>query len=131
MKKTFKNNEIESILTVINSKDSFIYNIRMPAEIRQALRVNRKVLMERMEIYQDGKNDILESYIKNGHATREGSQIHVDEQYQNAIVHELRELAAVNNELDFEGIPKDVLENFLNSQQLTMAEEDALLLFMV
>lgn len=130
MKKTYTNGEIESIFSVMNKKNSFLYTAKMPAQIRQAIRVNRKVLAERMKIYQEGRSEIFDSYLKNGHATLDGDNIKVEEQYRAAIVHELSELASVVNTVEVEGIKKEILEPFLNSQELTMAEEDALLLFL-
>lgn len=129
MKKIFTNNEVEQILTTISAKDSFVNTAKMPAQIRQAIRVNRKTLTERMTIYQEGRNEILQNYIKNGYAHQDGNNVQVDEQYRPAIVQEFTELAMVKNDLDVEGIDKHVLENFLNTNELTMAEEDVLLLF--
>lgn len=129
MKKEFKNSEIEQILTVINGKNSFVYTTKMPAQIRHAIRVNRKVLTERMNIYFEERKEILENYVNNGYATIEGDNVHVEEMYQSAILKELQEIADVTNEVEIETVESDVLENFLNAHELTMAEEDTLLLF--
>lgn len=129
MKKEFKNSEIEQILTVINGKNSFVYTTKMPAQIRHAIRVNRKVLTDRMNIYFEERKEILENYVNNGYATIEGDNVHVEEMYQSAILKELQEIADVTNEVEIETVESDVLENFLSAHELTMAEEDTLLLF--
>lgn len=82
-----------------------------------------------MRIYQEERSEILKSYIDNGHAQQLENSVHVDDEYKDVLVHELKELSEVKNELEIQKIDKDVLENFLNSHDLTMAEEDILLLF--
>ena len=129
MKKELANFEIENILTILNSKDSFVFKAKLSPQIRYALRVNRQILLDRMKIYQEERANIVKSYIENGHAHQVGDEVQFDEAYKNVCVHEIQELSVVKNELEFQKIDKEVLEDFLNSQELTMAEEDFLLMF--
>lgn len=129
MKRELANFEIENILTILNGKDSFMLKVKLPPQVRYALRVNRQVLLDRMKIYQEERANIVKSYIENGHAHQVGDEVQFDEAYKNVCVHEIQELSVVKNELEFQKIDKEVLEDFLNSQELTMAEEDVLLLF--
>lgn len=129
MKKKFTNGEIEQILAVINNPENFIFTAKMPVTMRHAIRVNRKALMERMQIYQDERNEIFNEYIKNGFAQKVEDTLHVEEEYRAPLVQELKELASVPNELDLEMVDRDILQAFLDTHDLTMAEEDALLLF--
>lgn len=129
MKREFTNAEIEKILTVLNGADSFIVKVKIPPQIRQALRVNRKALEERMQVYQEGRAEIIRTYIANDHARVVDDTVEVDEPYRKAIAHELQELAVVKNDIEFQKVDDVVLEHFLNTQNLTMAEEDFLLTF--
>ena len=129
MKREFSNAEVESILSVLNNKDSFTFDVKMPPQIRHAIRVNRQLLVDRFKLYQEGRSDIIKSYINNGHAQQVENGIHVDDEYKNALLHELKELSEVKNEFEIQKIDKEVLDNFLNTQDLTMTEEDVLLLF--
>lgn len=128
MKKILKNFEVESIVTVLNHNDSFLKNvsIKLPPEFRQAVRINMKRLTERLSIYEEGRKELIQSYIASGHATANDSgSIKFEESYIKTAMHELNELANVNNELEIDTVDKSIIEKIMQ-MDISMAEEDVL-----
>ena len=85
--------------------------------------------MDRYAIYQEGRKEIIDKYVADGYAHKEGSMIRIEDAYRPAFMQECFELENVSNELEFERIDNGVLEEFLGSHDLTLDEEDFLLYF--
>lgn len=130
MKKKITNQEIEGFITTIGKDDSFFKTCKMPIEMRQALRLNVNCLRERLQVYNESRSDIVKTYINNGYAVEgEDGRITFDEKYIPSVNEELKELAMYENEMNFELISHSVLEVFLKTHDLSMAEEEVLLFF--
>ena len=129
MKKNINNQNIESFINIMSNKDSFVVTTKMPHAIRQAIRINLKTLTERMDIYNEGRRDLFTSFVKDGKATANETTITFKEDYIQEINNELTELALVDNEIEIETIKKDILDSYLENNDLTLAEEDVLLFF--
>lgn len=129
MTKVLSNFEVELFMKTLSEKDNFLYKTRLPHAIRQALRVNMKLLTERYEIYQEGRSELILSYIKDGKAKQSGDKITFEKDCVDEVNKELIELASVTNEINFEAINKEVLNGYLENTDLTLTEEDILLFF--
>jgi len=131
MKKTLKNYEIETIITTLNDKNSFKNNItlKLPQDVRQAIRVNMKTLSDRLSIYEEGRRDIITEFVNDGHATiKENGSVDVEKDFVPQFVQQINELAMVENELELESI-SDESANKIMSGDISMAEEDVLIMF--
>lgn len=126
MKKTIRNGEIEAFVATLSGPDSFIRTLRLPHAARQAVRVNLKTLTDRLRLYQEGRKEILDQAVREGHATQDGDQYTIGPEYRRYYGHELQELADVKNDLDIECFDVDAI---LQDSNLTLAEEDVLLFF--
>lgn len=130
MKKVLKNKEIDALVSTMMSENSFIKTTRMPHALRQAIRVNLNILVDRLKIYEEGHKEICDSYVSNGKAVKkDDNSITVDKEYLQDINKEFEELADVENELDIETVKKDIVDEVLENNDLTLSEEDVLLFF--
>lgn len=125
MKKTIRNGEIEAFVATLSGPDSFIRTLKLPHAARQAVRVNLKTLTDRLRLYQEGRKEILDQAVREGHATQDGDQYTIGPEYRRYYGHELQELSAVENELDIEVFDVSALLD----NDLTLAEEDVILFF--
>lgn len=132
IEKTLTNLEVKNLCEILKGNNSFLITMRLPYAIRQALRININVLMDRLQIFNDERSDIIARYIKNGYGKDNGNgTISIDKMYITPFQQEVSELEAVTNDLEFEGITKNVVDEILSTENFTLAEEDALLLFTV
>lgn len=130
MKKVLKNREIDALVSTMMSQNSFIKTTRMPHALRQAIRVNLNTLVDRLKIYEDGHKEICDSYVSDGKAIKkDDNSITVNKEYLQDINREFAELADVENELDIETVKKDIIDEVLDNNDLTLSEEDVLLFF--
>lgn len=133
MKKTFKNYEIESILGIMNDEHNFFRNtsVKLPAAFRQAMRINAKVLAAREEIYNEERSEIINEHKEKEHLfiTPDGNVTYAPG-YKDQVIQEINELAMVENELEFQGIPGDVASRVLD-MDMSMAEEELIELFVI
>lgn len=131
MKKILKNHEIENIVSVLNNQNSFKNNIslKLPQDVRQAIRINMKVISERLSIYEEGRKEIIMGFVNDGHATiNENGSVKIETEYIAQVSKELNDLAIVENELDLEVISKESVDKILKSE-ISMAEEDVIMIF--
>lgn len=132
IEKTLTNLEVKNLCEILKGNNSFLITMRLPYAIRQALRININVLMDRLQIFNDERSDIIARYIRNGYGKDNGNgTISIDKMYIAPFQQEISELEAVTNDLEFEGITKNVVDEILSTENFTLAEEDALLLFTV
>ena len=132
IEKTLTNLEVKNLCEILKGNNSFLITMRLPYAIRQALRININVLMDRLQIFNDERSDIIARYIRNGYGKDNGNgTISIDKMYITPFQQEVSELEAVTNDLEFEGIAKNVVDEILSTENFTLAEEDALLLFTV
>lgn len=132
IEKTLTNLEVKNLCEILKGNNSFLITMRLPYAIRQALRININVLMDRLQIFNDERSDIIARYIRNGYGKDNGNgTISIDKTYITPFQQEVSELEAVTNDLEFEGIAKNVVDEILSTENFTLAEEDALLLFTV
>jgi len=130
MKKVLKNKEIDALVSTMMSENSFIKTTRMPHALRQAIRVNLNILVDRLKIYEEGHKEICDSYVNDGKAAKkDDNSITVNKEYLQDINKEFEELANVENELDIETVKKDIIDEVLENNDLTLGEEDVLLFF--
>lgn len=130
MKKVLKNKEIDALVSTMMSENSFIKTTRMPHALRQAIRVNLNTLVDRLKIYEEGHKEICDSYVNDGKAVKkDDNSITVNKEYLHDINKEFEELANVENELDIETVKKDIVDEVLENNNLTLSEEDVLLFF--
>lgn len=132
IEKTLTNLEVKNLCEILKGNNSFLITMRLPYAIRQALRININVLMDRLQIFNDERSDIIARYIRNGYGKDNGNgTISIDKTYITPFQQEVSELEAVTNDLEFEGIAKNVVDEILSTENFTLAEEDALLLFTI
>lgn len=132
IEKTLTNLEVKNLCEILKGNNSFLITMRLPYAIRQALRININVLMDRLQIFNDERSDIIARYIRNGYGKDNGNgTISINKTYITPFQQEVSELEAVTNDLEFEGIAKNVVDEILSTENFTLAEEDALLLFTV
>ena len=128
MKKVLKNKGIDALVSTMMSENSFIKTTRMPHALRQAIRVNLNTLVDRLKIYEEGHKEICDSYVDDGKAAKkDDNSITVNKEYLQDISKEFEELANVENELDIETVKKDIIDEVLENNDLTLGEEDVLL----
>ena len=125
------NNQIENIITVLNDSNSFRnnINIKVPAKIRYALRVNEDKVTPLLKAYNDERQNIIQSFIDNGYITNENGNMKVDKNHLDEVNKELEDLAYMVNDVDFYKIDKDILDDFLEKTDMSVPEERLLLLF--
>lgn len=130
MKKNISNQNIDGFIATLSAKDSFLITTKLPHAVRQAIRINLKTLADRLEIYNDGRREFFERCVNDGWATADevGNLKFTDEHIAD-VNRELFELSQVDNELEIATIDKDVLDEYLKKNDLTLAEEDVLLFF--
>ena len=127
MKKTLTNSEVEAYVATLSAPDSFMRTLRMPQAARQAIRVNLKTLTDRLRVYEEGRKDILDQAVKAGKAKEKTTgRYTIPPEHQSDVNKDLRDLAEVKNELSIECFDVDAI---LESNDLTLAEEDVILFF--
>jgi hypothetical protein len=130
MRANITNQNIDAFVSTLTAKDSFLVTTKIPHAIRQVIRINLKTLYDRLEIYSDGRREFLQKCIEDGWATADDAgNIKVDEKYIHEVNKNLYELSQVDNELEIATVDKNVLEEYLKKNDLTLAEEDVLLFF--
>lgn len=130
MKKTLSNFEVEVFVKTMTDNDGFLARTRLPHSVRQACRINLKTLKERLEIYNEGRNELLIGFVKDGKATADDvGNVKFNKEYINEISKELLELANVANDIEFEAIDETALNAYLENNDLSLTEEDILLFF--
>lgn len=132
MKKTFTDAEVEKIVLILNDSSSVMHDttVKIPAKIRQALRINFKTLFELAKEIEGTRSDIIQRYIDAGDATKDATNgtIHFDRNF-NLVTRELEELSKIENSVELVGINPKELNTFLESVDISMEEEDAILTF--
>ncbi len=132
MKKTFTDAEVEKIVLILNDSSSVMHDttVKIPAKIRQALRINFKTLFELAKEIEGTRSDIIQRYIDAGDATKDATKgtIHFDRNF-NLVTRELEELSKIENSVELVGINPKELNTFLESVDISMEEEDAILTF--
>ena len=70
MNKTIKNYEIEKFFNIMDSNDNFMHDtkLKMPAKVRQAIRINFKTFSDRADLIKSSRTDIIKGYINSGDA---------------------------------------------------------------
>lgn len=130
MNKTIKNYEIEKFFNTMDSNDNFMHNtkLKMPAKVRQAIRINFKTLSDRAELIQSSRTDIIKGYVDSGDAEVSDDGLKFKNHLKEA-VKELNDLENVENTLDIQTIDNEALDAFLDKTELSMDEEDVLEFF--
>ena len=125
------NNSIEEIINVLNDAQSFRNNInvKIPAKIRYAIRVNEATLNGLYKSYMDERLSILKGYIDEGHAIVENDKYKILPDYIQEANKELTELATIENDVDFHKVDKETMDVFLSTVELSVPEERILLMF--
>ena len=125
------NNTIEEIINILNDSQSFRnnINIKIPATIRFAIRVNEEKINGLYKAYLDERANILNTYVDNGKAKIDGERIKVEQDYVKEANKDLIELATIVNDVDFHTVDKETMDAFLNSVELSVPEERILLMF--
>jgi len=130
MLKKLSNNTIESFVVTLNKEDSVLKTLRMPHALRQAVKVNLNTLLDRAKVFEEERKELVDSYVEKGWATanNDGS-ISVGKEHIAEVNKELVELANVENELNIETVKKDIIDNVLENNSLTLGEEEVFLFF--
>lgn len=132
MKKVLTDAEVEKIVLILNDSSSIMHDmtVKIPAKIRQALRINFKTLFELAKEIEGTRSDIIQRYIDAGDATKDATKgtIHFDRNI-NLVTRELEELSKIENSVELVGINSKELNAFLESVDISMEEEDAILTF--
>lgn len=132
MKKVLTDAEVEKIVLILNDSSSVMHDttVKIPAKIRQALRINFKTLFELAKEIEGTRGDIIQRYIDAGDATKDATKgtIHFDRNF-NLVTRELEELSKIENGVELVGINSKELNTFLESVDISMEEEDAILTF--
>lgn len=130
MNKTIKNYEIEKFFNTMDSNDNFMHDtkLKMPAKVRQAIRINFKTFSDRVDLIKSSRTDIIKGYINSGDAEISDDGVkftnHIKE-----VATELNELDNVENTLDIQTIEGEALDIFLDKTELSIEEEDVLEFF--
>ena len=125
------NQIIEEIINVLDDPQSFRNNIdiKIPAKIRFAIRVNEEKLRGLFKAYTDERVNLLRDYIKDNRASIEDGKIKVEPEYIDEVNRELTELAVIENEVDIHTVDEEAMNEFLGSVDLSVPEERILLMF--
>lgn len=125
------NDTIEKIFTVLNNPSSFRnnVNVKVPANIRYAIRINEKRLFEFYDAYIKERKSIIEAHIAQHHAAIENNEICIFPEYMKQVQGELTDLASVENDADLYLVDASVMDQFLSATDLSIPEEQLLLLF--
>lgn len=125
------NQTIEEIINILNDPQSFRNNIdiKIPAVIRFAIRVNEEKITSLYKAYVDERVSLLRGYVDNNKAALDGERIKVAPEYITEATKELTDLAIIVNEVDFHTVDKETMDAFLNSVELSVPEERILLMF--
>jgi len=125
------NMTIEEIINVLNDTNSFRNNvdIKIPAKIRFAIRVNEGKINELYKAYTEERVTLLKDYVDDGRATIEDNKIKVLPDYIPEANKELIELSNIENDVDFQTIDKETMDEFLGTVSLSVPEERILLMF--
>ena len=126
------NLEIDQILGIMNSADSFRNNIsiKIPSKLRFAVRVNEKKMNEVNSVYKNEQINIIQNHIDQGHGTiNEESKAIFDEEYIPTINEELLELANTMVDVDFQKVDSETINSFLEKVDISVPEEKIILLF--
>lgn len=125
------NNSIEEIINVLNDAYSFRnnINIKIPAKIRYAIRVNEATINGLYKSYTDERLAILQGYLKDGNAVIENEKYKISPDFIQEANKELTELAAIENEVNFHKVDKETMDAFLSTVELSVPEERILLMF--
>lgn len=133
MKKVFKNYEIENILGIMNDDRNFFRNtsVKLPAAFRHAMRINAKVLAARQDIYNEERSEIINEHKEKEHLfISPDGNITYAPGYKEKVFQEINELAMVDNELELDGITRNVADRVLD-MDMSMAEEELIELFII
>lgn len=124
------NNTIEEFFSVLQDSNSFKnnINIKLPAKLRYALRINEGRLKEPYDAYVAERNATLRNHINEKHCKIENGGLKIEQPYVAEIEKELTELATMENEVDMYLVDKDVMDAFLDNIELSMPEENLLFL---
>lgn len=129
MKKSLRNSEILGIMEALSDKECFIYTMRMPAKIRHAIRINQATLADRAKLIEEERKDIIMRYVEDKRAVIDGDKVSISQDARDDFVNEINELSEVENNIELEQIDEEVLDDFLDTHDLTIAEENLLLYF--
>ena len=130
MLKKLSNNTIESFVVTLNKEDSVLKTLRMPHALRQAVKVNLNTLLDRAKVFEEERKELVDSYVEKGWATaNDDGSISVGKEHIAEVNKELVELANVENELNIETVKKDIIDNVLENNSLTLGEEEVFLFF--
>lgn len=121
MKVKLTNFEIERYVGIIFAPESFRNNVgvKISAEMDWALRINIKAMTDRLEIFNNARNDLSHEFIDAGKVDGEM----VKEEFIPEYNERMSTLYNLMNELDFAPIPKDELKKL---EILSMPERDLL-----
>lgn len=125
------NNNIEEIINILNDAQSFRnnINIKIPAKIRYAIRVNEATLNGLYKTYVDERLSILEGYTKNGYVVIENERFKISPDHVQEVTKELNDLATIENDVEFHKVDKETMDAFLDTVELSVPEERMLLMF--
>ena len=107
MKKELTNREIENALNILQGEKSFLRdeNFRISFKNRHAIKVNMKILSERMGIFAEERADILRKYEKLGTVKiDEDGRVSLTGQDPAELNKELNEAYTATNTLELEKI---------------------------
>lgn len=121
MKVKLRNFEIERYLNIAFAPESFRNNvsIKISAEMDWALRINIKAMTDRLELFNNARDDLSREFIDTGKV--EGEM--VKEEFIPEYNKRLSALYNLMNELEFATIKKDELKKI---EFLSMPERDLL-----
>ena len=130
MNKTIKNYEIEKFFNIMDSNDNFMHDtkLKMPAKVRQAIRINFKTFSDRADLIKSSRTDIIKGYINSGDAEISDDGVKLTNHIKE-VATELNELDNVENTLDIQTIEGEALDIFLDKTELSIEEEDVLEFF--
>jgi len=140
MKKTFKNYEIENILSVLNSPDSLLHtsdpNKKLSVKILWKLSNNFDEFRKVYEKINQMREEINQEYISDEKSEEvideETGQMlrKVKDEYFKEYTQKIKELMDIDNELEISGLPLDDIENLamtpadFNSIKFMIMEEN-------
>ena len=130
MLKKLSNSLVESFVVTLNKEDSVLKTLRMPHALRQAVKVNLTTLLDRAKVYEDERKELVESFVEKGWAEKnDDNSFSVGKEHIDEVNKELVELSSVENELNIETVNKDIVDNVLENNSLTLGEEEVCLCF--
>ena len=122
---------IEEMVNIFNDEKSFRNNIdiKIPAKLRYAIRINEEKIKECYKIYQDERVKTIQDYITKGYVIQQDGKLKIAKNHANEVDGDLTDLALIENDIDIYTVDKAIIENFLENVDISIPEEKMLLMF--